>query len=169
MLRPRGDPFYPLPNNSDTHKVLSWMHERRMPYSSKSLLHPFLEKLSRTFTCFSLYYGDGYDGYNMQDGFYNRSHYSDDNWNPDFTACSSDDCGMCQLRLLVFPPRYFFDSFNNKKKNCSLCLSMTRSLHPIYAVTSRDFFGSLFLQSRSPLHSVIDSELTCGQSQIGRV
>lgn len=102
-----GTPYFILfPKDPDTHKVLSQMSARRMPSSSKSLLHPWLEKLSRTFTCFLLEYGDGYDRYNMEyesyndshysdDNSYNDSHYSDDNWNPDFTACSTDDCGMC--------------------------------------------------------------------------
>lgn len=102
-----GEPYFILfPKDPDTHKVLSSMSARRMAPFSKSLLHPWLEKLSRTFTCFLLEYRSGYDGYDMKyeddsDGYnreyesYNDSHYSDDNWDPDFTACSSDDCGMC--------------------------------------------------------------------------
>lgn len=98
-----GMPYYILfPKDPDTHKVLSRMQACRMPYSSKSLIHPLLEKLSRAFTCFVLDYWDGYDGYGIENESYNDSHYSDDDWrrpdpdwNPDFTACSSDDCGMC--------------------------------------------------------------------------
>lgn len=107
-----GMPYFILfPKDPDTHKVRSSLHARRMSSSSKSLLHPWLEKLSRTFTCFLLEYGDGYDGYGVEYESYNDSRYSDDerwspnykdshysddeHWSPDFTACSSDDCGMC--------------------------------------------------------------------------
>ncbi|KAF9139910.1 hypothetical protein BGX30_007325 [Mortierella sp. GBA39] len=104
-----GMPYFILfPKDPDTHKVLSWMHARKMSYSSKSLMHPLLKKLSRTFPCFLLDYGDGYDGYGMEYESYNDSRdsyedgygmeygsYNDNDWSPDFTACSSDDCGMC--------------------------------------------------------------------------
>jgi len=98
-----GMPYFILfPKDPDTHKVLS-----RMPSSSKLLFHPLLEKLSITFTCFSLDYGDGNDEHGTEyDSDYGR-HYSDydrspderwssdEDWNPDYTACSSSDCGMC--------------------------------------------------------------------------
>ncbi|KAG0363382.1 hypothetical protein BC939DRAFT_315606 [Gamsiella multidivaricata] len=93
-----GKPYFILfPKNPDTHKVLSRMHARRMSSSFKALLDPWLEKLSRSFSCFSLEYGDGYDGYGLEFELYEPDYGSayDEDWNPDYTACSSDDCGMC--------------------------------------------------------------------------
>ncbi|KAF9580574.1 hypothetical protein BGW38_002715, partial [Lunasporangiospora selenospora] len=109
-----GEPYYILfPKNPDTHKVLSSMHARNMSSTYKTLMSPLLTKLERSFTCFSLDYGDGNDGHSKGFEFgsyssnhysdddydrdyeydsYNSNRYSDDNWNPDYTACSSSDC-----------------------------------------------------------------------------